>query len=184
MAEYKQDESGQWWYYYGTKKPCRTRATVIQCEWCGNDCFRHSLQQKPARFCGKKCASTWQHYETDHPFARKGTDSLNWQGGVRIHKGYRDIYNPEHPSNKGKAKHGSNMYVREHRLVMEEALGRYLRKGEMVHHINGDKLDNGIENLELWVNGHPYGQRAGDFKHCPTCTCHQPEIILPDVKAA
>lgn len=81
-----------------------------------------------------------------HPPIYFGKDSSNWKGG-RIYdgQGYIKIYMPEHPFN-------NDSYVLEHRLVMEQFLGRYLLQGEIIHHINGITDDNRKENLLLFEN--------------------------------
>lgn len=77
---------------------------------------------------------------------RNGKVTSRWRGGRWTHKaGYVYVYRPDHPH---KNAHG---YVYEHRVVMEEKLGRLLTPDERVHHINNVKDDNRPENLELFA---------------------------------
>lgn len=77
--------------------------------------------------------------------------------GCIDYTGYKTISVKGHPNamdDRGR--------IREHVFVMSEYLGRPLKKGESVHHKNGNKLDNRIENLEVWHKNQPAGQRLED----------------------
>lgn len=87
-----------------------------------------------------------------------GPENPHWKGGRRANRrGYVKIYRPENPNAD------SMGGVLEHRVVMEGIIGRFLFPDETVHHKNGIRSDNRLENLELWTTHHPYGQRASDL---------------------
>lgn len=75
-----------------------------------------------------------------------GEKHWNWKGGRILASGYVFVHAPTHPF---RDKHG---YIREHRLVMEKHIGRYLTSEEVVHHENKIRTDNRIENLKLFKN--------------------------------
>lgn len=98
---------------------------------------------KPTQLVGKCCRK--HKFQTRRTGARNGHLHHKWNGGRVIDRdGYVLVYSPEHPHAKDRR------YVREHRLVMEQNLGRYLEPHEVVHHVNDDKQDNRIENLKLF----------------------------------
>lgn len=88
----------------------------------------------------------------DSPFKKK----KNGEGTIDT-SGYKTISVKGHPNQmdaKGR--------IREHIYIMSNHLGRPLTKKESVHHKNGIRDDNRIENLELWHKGQPPGQRIED----------------------
>jgi len=136
------------------KKPERKITSI--CDHCGISFEREQYRIDDNRkhgyknvFCSRRCVAA----------SRKGKRNYgSWKGGKTVNRaGYVLIKASEHPMAN------SSGYVLQHRIVMEKSLGRYLGKKETVHHKNGIKGDNRIENLELWFSKHPYGQRLGDL---------------------
>lgn len=91
----------------------------------------------------------------------RGSESNFWKGGVVENgSGYRMILSNEFPSMQIKTG-----YILEHRLVMARYLGRPLEKHETVHHIDGNRVNNNITNLQLRIGNHG----AGGTYHCADC---------------
>lgn len=76
----------------------------------------------------------------------KNNNKVSFKMGECLQNGYMLIYSPDHPNKT------ANNQVKRSRLTVEKSIGRYLLKDEVVHHINGNRLDDKIENLEITTN--------------------------------
>jgi len=141
----------QWRYHnLGEKRNCAI---------CGTE-FRYvpSGPSYKGLYCSRTCANKGAKGKR----GLRGPEHPNWRGGRHLRK--RDGYVTQWVTDAS----GKRKLALEHRLVMAEHLGRELFDYETVHHKNGDKADNRLENLELHVGRHGRGATEA---HCPTCTC-------------
>jgi hypothetical protein len=110
----------------------------------GRDKTKHAIKEKE-RYRKKHAILS----DSDLKIAPRGSGTINKHG-------YRQVQAKGHPNA------WRTGYIFEHVLIMSSHLKRPLTNHERVHHKNGIRHDNRIENLELWSKSHPYGQRVED----------------------
>lgn len=111
-------------------------------------------------FCYRKSIAKGlceKHYQRQRRHGTVERNRIKSEYEPFITNGYMILCIPDHPFVTDK-----NGYISEHRFIMSVHLNRKLLKTETVHHKNGNRLDNRIENLELWSTAQPKGQRVTD----------------------
>lgn len=110
------------------------------CATCNKPVTRYVSTGQKQFFCSRECR--WEN----HLHAKQ----TNSSGYILVFIG------------KGQSGASKSGHILEHRKVMQDRLGRPLLEHENVHHKNGHKADNRLENLELWSRSQPTGQRVAD----------------------
>lgn len=129
---------------------CKNPRNTVKCIECGKEFHRKPSHEKRSNniFCGSVCHYKWETGRKSDQVGN-GENSHKWKGGRKITSGgYIEIYAPEHP--RALKQSGQSAYVKEHILVAEKALGRYLHRGETPHHIDEDTQNNEVLNLYLF----------------------------------
>lgn len=126
--------------------PCKRTKWICRCS-CGKETAVHAycLKSGDTKSCGCLRKESNSRYKTGalHPLWKNGKCNGS-DGYVRF-------------------SHGPNKGMLEHRFIMEQYLGRKLLLPETVHHRNGIRDDNRLENLELWASNHSDGQRVEEL---------------------
>ena len=124
----------------GNKRPQTMNGRYKKCLSCNKKFYVPKCLFK-IKTCSKECGYKIRNYS-----GMSGSKHPSWKGGrILTQKGYIDFWMPSHPFSNPKG------YVREHRLVVEREIGRYLKPTEKVHHI-GEKTDNVPNKLMAFVS--------------------------------
>jgi len=122
----------------------------IYCKECGKKILTYPSRIGRKKYCSHSCRAknNPKKFKKGHKYFPSPKNK-----GIYNHtSGYIHILSPNHPFKDIRG------YVAEHRLIMEKHINRYLKKEEVVHHINGIRNDNRIENLILFKNNSEHGK--------------------------
>lgn len=174
----------------------KSQKVTVTCAVCGK---KKQLPPSMAdqKYCSKSCAITARNLTAANPsysrdvsgdknpmygkglsgeangmYGKRGEECPNWKGGRKVRKdGYTLVVAPDdhpHPSDTSRGR----KYILEHRLVMEQHLGRYLLPTEVIHHIDGNPRNNDISNLRLYASQsehiateHPITEKRRQRRH-------------------
>jgi len=140
------------------------------CLDCGR--LRWTMLSRPAQRC-VPCTSR-RRLTGSRPWQserQRGPNNPAWKGGLTgAGKHGRYTYQLVSSDDPLRVMANRQGYVIQHRLIIARWLGRPLERHEQVHHRNGNRGDNRLENLELWKRSQPCGVRQADY-HCPGCRC-------------
>lgn len=139
------------------------RGEPRSCEICGKP-----YRSKPhVRTCSRECGLELRGRNIAAGWQKRRDEGRQRTRYITSH-GYVHIQLPPDQQLRARLHAYKNGWVPEHRYVMAQHLGRPLTSQETVHHKNGDRADNRLENLELRAG--PHG-RGATHAHCRTCTC-------------
>lgn len=136
----------------------------VYCKECINEKLRNEKFTNPEAW-KKRCERSFIRYRRKQQINLNKPRKINraGEGNINYH-GYRQFRGKRFEGHPCADKYGR---ILEHVLVMYNHLGRPIKKGENVHHKNGIRDDNRLENLELWSTKQPPGQRVEDkIKWC------------------
>lgn len=132
------------------------------CDWCGNKFERMKSEFKDCerQFCNAKCYGNWKSKNCIAWNKGKIKEETKvYKGRFKTVEGYIRIYNPNFPEDDRK-------YILEHRFVIEQSLGKKLSKKDKIHHINGIKDDNRLENLMISDDSKHLKLHKNIYKEC------------------
>lgn len=149
----------------------------IRCDWCGKAIRRYPCQMKAHNFCSRDCLAAFSSKDKNPD----GYSDLKDYTNISVHcTNMNQTLNSKRmtPGTRGKLRYArlgtgegrtyTKVYGRhEHRVVAEQMLGRPLKPGEVVHHLDGNKRNNAPENLMVFASQAEHvlwHKKAGDLK--------------------
>ncbi len=155
----------------------RRQGTTGTCPVCAKTFYRHPSKESQ-EYCSISCAITArnrtnlnpsyhrditgeknpmhgvQRFGSDNPmYGKRKEQTYQWKGGRRSRKdGYTYVIVPDNYPYPAYQKKSGTKYALEHRVIMEQHLGRYLKPEEVIHHIDGNPQNNDLGNLQLFAS--------------------------------